>query len=100
VAFGVKAAKPAGKTGAQGCPKFLDFMLVIICNGNQEHFEYLRARPPSQKRSGEIALDANRRGRRRQGFYEEQCADCSAPAMLITSASTSSALSSAPGHCS
>jgi hypothetical protein len=73
--FGVKAAKPAGKTGAQGCPKFLDFMLVIICNGNQEHFEYLRKREATilQKRiRSEIALglrtDEEGAGK---GFYEK-----------------------------
>ena len=73
--FGVKAAKPAGKTGAQGCPKFLDFMLVIICNGSQEHFEYLRKREATilQKRiRSEIALglrtDEEGAGK---GFYEK-----------------------------
>jgi hypothetical protein len=42
--FGVKPIKPDGTSGEAGCKKFLDFMLEIICNGNEEHFDYLLKR--------------------------------------------------------
>jgi hypothetical protein len=58
--FGVSPIKPApGSRGEQGCKKFLDFMLVIICSGNEEHFQYLVKREATilQKRiRSEIAL--------------------------------------------
>src|SRR6185503_3679791 len=57
--FGVKPIKPDGKSAAAGCAKFLDFALKIICNGNEEHFDYLLKREAFivQKRTrSEIAL--------------------------------------------
>jgi hypothetical protein len=72
--YGVKPIKPDGMSGAAGCDKFLDFMLEVICNGNQEHFDYLRKREATiiQKRiRSEIALglrtEAEGCGK---GFYE------------------------------
>ena len=57
--FGVKAIKPDGKSGAEGCQKFLDFTREIICSGNEEHFDYLLKREATifQKRiRSEVAL--------------------------------------------
>jgi hypothetical protein len=39
--YGVKPSKPAGKSGAAGADKFLEFMLNIICSGDEKHFDYL-----------------------------------------------------------
>jgi len=57
--YGVRAIKPDGKSGAQGCDKFLAFMRDVICGGNAEHFDYLVKREATilQKRiRSEIAL--------------------------------------------
>jgi hypothetical protein len=42
--YGVQPIKPDGKSGAAGCKLFLDFMHGVICNKNDDHFEYLRKR--------------------------------------------------------
>lgn len=42
--YGVKPNKPDGKTGADGCDKFLTFMRDVMCSGNAEDFDYLRKR--------------------------------------------------------
>ena len=72
--FGVKAVKPDGKSGAAGCQKFLDFMRDIICNGNEEHFDYLRKREATilQKRiRSEVALGLQTKEEGcGKGFYE------------------------------
>jgi hypothetical protein len=72
--YGVNAIKPLGKSGAAGCKLFLDFMRDVICNRNEEHFEYLTKREATilQKRiRSEIALglrsDDEGVGK---GFYE------------------------------
>jgi Primase C terminal 2 (PriCT-2) len=72
--YGVDAVKPDGKSGAAGCKLFLDFMRDVICNKNDEHFEYLTKREATilQKRiRSEIALglrsDDEGVGK---GFYE------------------------------
>ena len=73
--FGVKAVKPDGKSGAAGCRKFLDFMLNIICSGNEAHFDYLLKREATifQKRiRSEIALGLQTKEEGcGKGFYEE-----------------------------
>ena len=72
--FGVKAIKPDGKSGAEGCQKFLDFMLDIICSGNKAHFDYLLKREATifQKRiRSEIALGLQTKEEGcGKGFYE------------------------------
>ncbi len=72
--FGVKPVKPEGKSGAAGCNKFLDFMLKIICSGNEEHFDYLRKREATiiQKRiRSEIAIGLRTKEEGcGKGFYE------------------------------
>ena len=72
--FGVKAIKPDGKSGAAGCAKFLDFMRDIICNGNEEHFDYLIKREATilQKRiRTEVALGLQTKEEGcGKGFYE------------------------------
>jgi hypothetical protein len=72
--YGVKAIKPDGKSGAEGCDKFLAFMLDVMCSGNQVHFDYLRKREAlvlQQRIRSEIALgfrsDDEGVGK---GFYE------------------------------
>ncbi|MDE5440530.1 hypothetical protein GWG65_03505 [Bradyrhizobium sp. CSA207] len=63
--YGVKPVKPEGKSGAAGCAKFLDFMLKVICSGNERHFDYLRKREATILQRlvrSEIAL----------GLYSEQ----------------------------
>ena len=72
--FGVKAIKPDGKSGAEGCQKFLAFMLNIICSRNKSHFEYLLKREATifQKRiRSEIALGLQTKAEGcGKGFYE------------------------------
>ena len=72
--FGVKAIKPDGKSGAEGCQKFLDFMRDIICSGNKAHFDYLLKREATifQKRiRSEIALGLQTKEEGcGKGFYE------------------------------
>ena len=72
--FGVTAVKPDGKSGAAGCQNFLDFMRDIICNGNEEHFDYLRKREATilQKRvRSEVALCLQTKEEGcGKGFYE------------------------------
>ena len=72
--FGVKAIKPDGKSGAEGCQKFLDFMRDIICSGNEAHFDYLRKREATilQKRiRTEVALGLQTKEEGcGKGFYE------------------------------
>jgi hypothetical protein len=72
--FGVKAIKPNGMSGAAGCDKFLDFMLNVICNGDEEHFQYLVKREATifQKRiRSEIALGLRTKEEGcGKGFYE------------------------------
>ena len=72
--FGVKAIKPDGKSAAEGCPKFLDFMRDIICSGNEAHFDYLLKREATifQKRiRSEVALGLQTKEEGcGKGFYE------------------------------
>ena len=72
--FGVKAIKPDGKSGAEGCQKFLDFMRDIICSGNEAHFDYLLKREATilQKRiRTEVALGLQTKEEGcGKGFYE------------------------------
>lgn len=72
--FGMKAIKPESTSGAAGCQKFLDFMRVIICNGNEVHFDYLLKREATifQKRiRSEIALGLMTKEEGcGKGFYE------------------------------
>ena len=72
--FGVKAIKPDGKSGAEGCQKFLDFMRDIICSGNKAHFDYLLKREATifQKRiRSEVALGLQTKEEGcGKGFYE------------------------------
>jgi hypothetical protein len=73
--FGVRAIKPDGTSGAAGCQKFLDFMLRVICSGNEEHFDYLLKREATilQKRiRSEIALGLRTKQEGcGKGFYEK-----------------------------
>lgn len=39
--FAVQARKPEGRSGAAGCQLFLDHGLNVICNGTEEHFDFL-----------------------------------------------------------
>jgi hypothetical protein len=39
--FKVAARKPEGKSGAAGCRLFLDHGLKVICNSNEQHYDYL-----------------------------------------------------------
>jgi hypothetical protein len=80
--YGVQAIKPDGKSGAQGCAKFLAFMHDVICGGNPGHFDYLVKREAIilQKRiRSEIALglrsDEEGAGK---GIYERTMVTCSA----------------------
>ena len=72
--FGVKAIKPDGKSGAEACAKFLDFMRDIICSGNEADFDYLRKREATilQKRiRTEVALGLQTKEEGcGKGFYE------------------------------
>ena len=72
--FGVKAIKPDGASGAAGCRKFLDFMRDIICNGDEEHFDYLIKREATviQRRiRSEVALGLQTKEEGcGKGFYE------------------------------
>ena len=72
--FGVKAIKPDGKSGAEGCQKFLEFMREIICSGNKAHFDYLLRREATifQKRiRSEVALGLQTKEEGcGKGFYE------------------------------
>src|SRR5262249_46132267 len=57
--FAVQARRPEGRSGAAGCPLYLDHGLKIICSGNEEHYDYLIKREAfiAQKRMrSEIAL--------------------------------------------
>ena len=57
--FAVKAKKPDGKSGAEGCKLFLDHGLKIICSGDEEHYDYMIKREAliAQRRiRSEIAL--------------------------------------------
>lgn len=73
--FGVEPIKPDGKvSAAEGCAKVLAFMLVIICSGNEEHFQYLLKREATifQKRiRTEVALGFHTKEEGcGKGFYE------------------------------
>jgi hypothetical protein len=72
--FGVRPVKPDGTSGEAGCKKFLDFMLKIICNGNEAHFDYLLKREATilQRRvRSEIALGLRTKEEGcGKGFYE------------------------------
>ena len=76
--FGVKAVKPAGKTAAEGCARFLCFMRDVICSGNVRDFEYLIRREAFilQKRTrSEVALALQLREEGAgKGFYERTMA--------------------------
>jgi Family of unknown function (DUF5906) len=65
--FGIKPVKG-------DCSKFLDFMLTIVCSGNQEHFDYLVKREATiiQKRiRTEVALGLKTKEEGcGKGFYE------------------------------
>jgi hypothetical protein len=72
--YGVKPIKPDGKSGAAGCNLFLDFMLKVICGGNDSHFDYLRKREAwilQKRKRSEIAvgLKTEEEGVGK-GFYE------------------------------
>ncbi len=57
--FNVAARKPDGKSGANGCQLFLDHARLIICSGDEGHFDYLMKREAliAQKRiRSEIAV--------------------------------------------
>jgi hypothetical protein len=73
--FGVKPVKPEGKTGAEGCDRFLEFMLNIICSGNAEHFDYLLKREATiiqKKVRSEIAIGLSTKEEGAgKGFYEK-----------------------------
>jgi hypothetical protein len=74
--FGFKPIKPApGSKAEAGCKKFLDFMLTIICSGNQENYDYLVKREATilQKRiRSEIALGLRTKEEGcGKGFYEK-----------------------------
>jgi Bifunctional DNA primase/polymerase, N-terminal len=73
--FGVKPNKPDGKSGAAGCRLFLDFMLDVICSGDEKTFDYLRKREATivQKRiRSEIALGLRTEEEGcGKGFYEK-----------------------------
>ncbi len=72
--YGVKSIKPDGMSGAAGCDKFLDFMLKVICGGNEQHYDYLIKREATvfQKRiRTEIALGLRTEEEGiGKGFYE------------------------------
>jgi len=74
--YGVKSVKPDGKSGAAGCNKFLDFMLKVICGGNEQHFDYLRKREATilQRRiRTEIAIGLHTEEEGvGKGFYESK----------------------------
>ena len=42
--FAIQPRKPEGRSGASGCQKFLDHGFKIMCNGNEEHWDYLLKR--------------------------------------------------------
>jgi hypothetical protein len=57
--FGIAPRKPEKTSGAKGCQLFLDHGLKIICNGDEEHFDYLLKREAfiAQRRTrSEIAV--------------------------------------------
>jgi hypothetical protein len=57
--YGVNAVKPAGKSGAAGASRFLEFALDVICSGNEEHYDYLIKREAfilQRRARSEIAL--------------------------------------------
>lgn len=57
--YGVDAVKPAGKSGAAGASKFLDFARDVICSGDEAHFDYLIKREAfilQRRARSEIAL--------------------------------------------
>lgn len=73
--YGVDAVKPDGRSGADGCDKFLEFMLNVMCSGNVKDFDYLRKREAvilQQRIRTEVALawrsDEEGVGK---GFYEK-----------------------------
>jgi hypothetical protein len=56
--FAVQPRKPDGRSGASGCQKFLDHGFKIICNCNEEHWDYLLKREAwiiQNRRRSEIA---------------------------------------------
>jgi hypothetical protein len=56
--FAVQPRKPEGRSGASGCQKFLDHGFKIMCNGNEEHWDYLLKREAwiiQNRRRSEIA---------------------------------------------
>ena len=56
--FPLQPRKPGGRSGASGCQLFLDHGFKIMCNGNEEHWEYLRKREAwiaQNRRRSEIA---------------------------------------------
>jgi hypothetical protein len=74
--FGVKAVKPEpGSRAEAGCNKFLAFMRVIICSGNEDDFNYLVRREATilQKRiRSEVALGLRTTEEGcGKGFYEK-----------------------------
>ena len=56
--FSIQPRKPEGGSGASGCQQFLDHGRVIICSGNEEHWDYLLKREAwiaQYRRRSEIA---------------------------------------------
>ena len=72
--YGVKPIRPDGKSGAAGCNRFLDFVLKVICGGNEEHYDFLIKREATilqQRRRTEIALALHSEEEGvGKGFYE------------------------------
>jgi hypothetical protein len=57
--FPIQPRKPNGGSGASGCQLFLDHGRKIICNGNEEHWDYLLKREAwiiQNRRRCEIAV--------------------------------------------
>ena len=56
--FAIQPRKPEGRSGASGCQKFLDHGFKIMCNGNEEHWDYLLKREAwiiQNRRRSEVA---------------------------------------------
>jgi hypothetical protein len=57
--FAVQPLKPEGSSGASGCNLMLDHIRLILCSGNEEHFDYFMKRLASiiqTRRRTEVAL--------------------------------------------
>jgi hypothetical protein len=57
--FAVQPLKPEGSSGASGCNLMLDHIRQILCNGNEEHYDFFMKRLASiiqTRRRTEVAL--------------------------------------------